>query len=55
VDDKLLFADMGAYSLIKASRFNGYALPAIYLCQQGELSLVKNDDYADYRRQWCME
>jgi carboxynorspermidine decarboxylase len=55
VGEKLVFADVGAYSLIKASRFNGYALPAIYLCQQGELSLVKNDDYADYRRQWCME
>ena len=55
VGEKLVFADVGAYSLIKASRFNGYALPAIYLCQQGELSLVKNDDYSDYRRQWCME
>ncbi len=55
VGEKLVFADVGAYSLIKASRFNGYALPAVYLCQQGEASLLKNDDYADYRRQWCVE
>ncbi|QPK64756.1 carboxynorspermidine decarboxylase [Methylomonas sp. LL1] len=52
VGDKLVFADVGAYSLIKANRFNGYALPAIYLCREGELDLIKTDDYGDYRKQW---
>lgn len=52
VGDKLLFADVGAYSLIKAQRFNGYALPAIYLCRNGEITLLKQDSYADYAHQW---
>lgn len=52
VGDRLVFADVGAYSLIKASRFNGYALPAVYLWRDAGLELIKTDDYADYRRQW---
>jgi carboxynorspermidine decarboxylase len=54
VGDKLLFAGVGAYSLIKASRFNGYALPAIYFWRNGLAELHKADDYADYRRQWLV-
>jgi carboxynorspermidine decarboxylase len=54
VGEKLMFADVGAYSLIKASRFNGYALPAIYCWQAGEVHLVKDDKYAHYRLQWCV-
>jgi len=52
VGDKLVFADVGAYSLIKAQRFNGYALPAVYLKQNDECGLLKQDDYAEYSRQW---
>lgn len=54
VGDKLVFANVGAYSLIKAHRFNGYALPAVYLCRNGKVELIKADDYADYRRQWLV-
>lgn len=54
VGDKLLFANVGAYSLIKAHRFNGYALPAVYLLRNGMPELIKADDYADYRRQWLV-
>lgn len=54
VGDKLLFAEVGAYSLIKASRFNGYALPAVYCWQAGKVRLVKYDEYAQYRRQWVV-
>ena len=52
IGDKLLFADLGAYSLIKANRFNGYALPTIYLLKNQVLTLLKRDEYADYCRQW---
>lgn len=52
VGDKLIFADVGAYSLIKAQRFNGYALPALYLHRDEAFTLLKEDDYADYSRQW---
>lgn len=52
IGEKLFFKDVGAYSLIKASRFNGYALPAIYLWRDGRPVLLRADDYQDYRRQW---
>jgi len=47
------FKNVGAYSLIKASRFNGQNLPSIHLLgDQGALTLMKAYDYDDYRRQW---
>ncbi|MCK9606825.1 MAG: carboxynorspermidine decarboxylase [Methylomonas sp.] len=52
VGDKLMFADVGAYSLIKAQRFNGYALPALYLRRNDAFVLVKQDGYAEYSGQW---
>lgn len=52
IGDKLLFTDLGAYSLIKANRFNGYALPTTYLLKEQALTLLKRDDYADYAQQW---
>ncbi|AEG00975.1 carboxynorspermidine decarboxylase [Methylomonas methanica] len=50
--DKMIFADVGAYSLIKAQRFNGYALPTLYLYRDDAVTLLKEDEYADYSRQW---
>lgn len=52
VGERLLFADVGAYSLIKASRFNGYPLPAFYLAGDGYIKCLKVDRYSDYRQQW---
>ena len=52
VGDRLAFADCGAYTLIKASRFNGYNLPTIYWLSQESLQLCKQYDYQDYRQQW---
>jgi carboxynorspermidine decarboxylase len=54
VGDKLLLAEVGAYSLIKANRFNGYPLPTVYQLQDQTLKLLKRDDYADYCRQWLI-
>jgi len=50
--DKLVFKEVGAYSLIKANRFNGYQLPDIYLHKNKHLQHLKQDSYQDYRRQW---
>ena len=50
--DKLVFKEVGAYSLIKANRFNGYPLPDIYLHQDKYLKAIKQDSFQDYRRQW---
>lgn len=55
VGEKLMFAEVGAYSLIKASRFNGYGLPTVYAWQAGEAIMLKADEYAHYRRQWVVE
>lgn len=52
IGEKLVFADVGAYSLIKANRFNGYALPSVYRLQQGALHGLWQDDYAHYRQCW---
>lgn len=56
VGDRVVFRNVGAYSLIKANRFNGHNLPAIYAHDRaGRLRRMKSYDYADYRRQWTEE
>ncbi|BBL72229.1 carboxynorspermidine decarboxylase [Methylogaea oryzae] len=51
--DLMVFANVGAYSLIKANRFNGHNLPSIYaLDGDGCLQPRKGYGYEDYRRQW---
>lgn len=50
--DRLVFLNVGAYSLIKANRFNGYNLPDVYWINNNRLSLIKHSDYQDYRQQW---
>ncbi len=53
VGDRLTFANVGAYSLVKASRFNGYNFPDIYIIDEEKNSLlIKQYSYQDYRMQW---
>lgn len=52
VGDKLVFGDVGAYTLIKANRFNGHNLPEIYLLCGGNLEPIQRSGYRDYQRQW---
>ena len=52
VGDRLVFSGVGAYSLIKANRFNGYNLPDVYRISSAGWDLCRHYDYADYRRQW---
>ncbi len=52
VGDQLVFNQVGAYSLIKANRFNGYNLPEIHIWQAGRLIAHKRYGFADYRNQW---
>ena len=52
VGDKLLFKNVGAYSLIKANRFNGYNLPTIYSYQNQQLHKEKQYHFSDYCQQW---
>jgi carboxynorspermidine decarboxylase len=53
VGDRLVFSNVGAYSLIKANRFNGYNLPDIYLLnRQHKIALIIQSTYQQYREQW---
>lgn len=53
--DRLVFGNVGAYTMIKAHRFNGVNLPAIWTAAHGACRLVKRYDYEDYARQWRAE
>lgn len=55
VGDRVVFTDVGAYSLVKASRFNGYNLPDIYLFGSGQLKSLKRHTYQAYRDQWLAD
>jgi carboxynorspermidine decarboxylase len=50
--DKVVFKGVGAYSLVKANRFNGYNLPDVYLADNVKLSKIKQYSYQDYRQYW---
>ncbi|TAN71531.1 MAG: carboxynorspermidine decarboxylase [Methylobacter sp.] len=55
VGDKVVFKNVGAYTLIKANRFNGYNLPDIYLSNALRVKKLKHYDYQNYRRQWVVD
>jgi len=54
--DRIVFSNVGAYSLVKASRFNGYNLPTVYARHgDGKVILKKQYDYRTYYTQWVEE
>ena len=55
VGEKIVFKNVGAYSLIKANRFNGYNLPDIYWYQDLQMKKLKHYPYQDYRQQWLAD
>lgn len=55
IGDTITFNQVGAYSLIKAHRFNGHNLPRIYMKTiRGDMNLLKHYTYHDYQQQWTM-
>ena len=53
IGDRLTFSNIGAYSLTKANRFNGYNFPDIYAFgQDKKITLLKQYSYKNYRDQW---
>lgn len=52
VGDQVHFIRMGAYSLVKANRFNGYNLPDIYALDATGLRRLKHYDYSAYHVHW---
>lgn len=50
VGDRVVFTDMAIYSMVKTNMFNGMPLPAITaIDKNGELSIVKEFDYSDFK------
>ena len=49
--DKMVFTNVGAYSLVKANRFNGLNLPTVYLYHGNDRIQVKTYGYSEYRQQ----
>jgi len=50
IGSRIIFSNIGAYMLVKASMFNGINLPTIYTLQaDAGLAIVKQYAYADYR------
>lgn len=52
VGERVVFAEVGAYSLIKANRFNGHNLPDVYHLKESCSELVKGFNYQDFQRHW---
>ena len=55
IGDKVVFSNVGSYTLTKANTFNGVALPSVYaLDTRGELILQGSPSYAEYAARWGM-
>ena len=53
VGDRVIFYNVGAYTLSKAHMFNGVNLPAVYaLTEAGDLVLKQRFTYADFAAKW---
>lgn len=51
IGSRIVFEDMGAYTMVKANMFNGINLPSIYAYTlEGKLELKKQYDYEDFLR-----
>ncbi len=56
VGDRLVFANVGAYSLAKANRFNGHNLPGIYAWDGAAgMRRMKSYGYTEYLAQWAAD
>jgi len=55
IGERIVFADVGAYSLVKASRFNGHNLPEVALWDRGRLQPVKSFGFGEFRGQWTAD
>jgi carboxynorspermidine decarboxylase len=56
IGERIVFANVGAYSLVKASRFNGYNLPNVYAWDgAGDMRLMKNPSFEEYAAQWTAD
>ena len=56
VGDRLTILDVGAYAMVKASRFNGFDFPdLVILDEEGSFGPPSRGGYEAYRGQWGLE
>ncbi|MGR9074373.1 MAG: carboxynorspermidine decarboxylase [Gammaproteobacteria bacterium] len=55
IGERVAFKDVGAYSLIKANRFNGYNLPDVYSICEHRINKIKSYAYEQFREQWICD
>jgi carboxynorspermidine decarboxylase len=55
VGDRVVFKQVGAYSIVKANRFNGYNLPDVYMVNGEQIRRIKRHTYLDFRQQWVSD
>ena len=50
LEERLAFADMAYYTMVKSNTFNGMALPSIYVAHaDGDIELIKSFSYEDFK------
>jgi len=47
--DKLIFTDMAHYTMVKNNMFNGVNLPSIAIMNEGEINVIREFTFADYK------
>ncbi len=52
VGDRVVFTELGAYTLVKAHRFNGVNLPTIYAWRDGRPVVVRRFTFDDFVSHW---
>ncbi|MCF8069497.1 MAG: hypothetical protein K9L30_13015 [Desulfobacterales bacterium] len=52
VGDKIIFLEMGAYTLVTTHHFNGVNLPSLYKYSDDEIALLKHFEYPYFRDKW---
>ena len=49
VGDRIKFCDMAIYSMVKTNTFNGMKLPSIAYEKDGEIQIIKEFGYDDFK------
>lgn len=49
IGDRLVFGDMAHYSMVKTTFFNGIQHPAIGVLRNGQIEILREFGYQDYR------
>ncbi len=49
IGDKLVFTDMAHYTMVKTTTFNGVRLPSIALCNKGDIKIIREFGYEDFK------